>query len=78
MNTQSEWLDIMLGEIARKQEEAARAAAEQALRDASKATVPAGVPSDSDPEKQQGPDMIFTDVGELVAGYGNERTSGDK
>ena len=41
-------------------------------------TVPAGVPSDSDPEKQQGPDMIFTDVGELVAGYGNERTSGDK
>jgi hypothetical protein len=44
MNTQSEWLDIMLGEIARKQEEAARAAAEQALRDTSKATVPAGVP----------------------------------
>jgi len=33
-----------LGEIARKQEEAARAAAEQALRDTSKATVPAGVP----------------------------------
>ena len=28
----SEWLDIMLGEIARKQDEAARAAAEQARR----------------------------------------------
>ena len=44
MNTQSEWLDIMLGEIARKQEEAARAAAEQALRDAAKAAAPAGAP----------------------------------
>jgi len=30
----SEWLKIMLGEIARKQEEAARAAAEQKQRDA--------------------------------------------
>jgi hypothetical protein len=29
----SEWLKIMLGEIARKQEEAARAAAEQKQRD---------------------------------------------
>ncbi len=28
----SEWLDIMLGEIARKQDEAARAAAEAARR----------------------------------------------
>jgi hypothetical protein len=28
----SEWLDVMLGEIARKQDEAARAAAEQARR----------------------------------------------
>lgn len=28
----SEWLDIMLGEIARKQNEAAQAAAEQARR----------------------------------------------
>jgi hypothetical protein len=28
----SEWLKIMLGEIARKQDEAARAAAEQAQR----------------------------------------------
>jgi hypothetical protein len=44
MNTQSEWLDIMLGEITRKQEEAALAAAEQALRDAAKAAAPAGVP----------------------------------
>jgi hypothetical protein len=44
MNTQSEWLDIMLGEIARKQEDAARAAAEEALRDAAKAVAPAGVP----------------------------------
>jgi len=44
MNTQSEWLDIMLGEIARKQEEAALAAAEQALRDAAKAAAPAAVP----------------------------------
>ena len=31
----SEWLDIMLGEIARKQDEAARAEAEQARRAAS-------------------------------------------
>lgn len=29
----SEWLRIMLGEVARKQEEAVRAAAEQKLRD---------------------------------------------
>lgn len=33
MNKLSEWLDLMLGEIARKQDEAARAAAEEALRD---------------------------------------------
>ena len=32
----SEWLKIMLGEIARKQEEAARAAAEQKQREAPK------------------------------------------
>ena len=32
MNKLSEWLDIMLGEIARKQDEAARAASEEALR----------------------------------------------
>ncbi len=32
----SEWLRIMLGEIARKQDEQARAAAEQQLRDARK------------------------------------------
>jgi hypothetical protein len=30
----SEWLRIMLGEVARKQEEAARAAAEQRQREA--------------------------------------------
>jgi hypothetical protein len=34
MNKLSEWLDLMLGEIARKQDEAARAVAEEALRDA--------------------------------------------
>jgi hypothetical protein len=34
MSKFSEWLDIMLGEIARKQDEAARAAAEEALREA--------------------------------------------
>jgi len=33
MSKLSEWLDIMLGEIARKQDEAARAAAEMARRD---------------------------------------------
>jgi len=33
MNKLSEWLDLMLGEIARKQDEAARAAAEEALRE---------------------------------------------
>jgi hypothetical protein len=32
MSKLSEWLKIMLGEIARKQEEAARAAAEQKQR----------------------------------------------
>jgi hypothetical protein len=32
----SEWLKIMLGEIARKQDEAARAAAEQKQRDTQK------------------------------------------
>ena len=34
MSKLSEWLKIMLGEIARKQEEAARAAAEQQQRQA--------------------------------------------
>jgi hypothetical protein len=34
MSKLSEWLRIMLGEIARKQEEEARAAAEQKLRQA--------------------------------------------
>lgn len=34
MATMTEWLKIMLAEIARKQEEAARAAAEQQLRQA--------------------------------------------
>jgi hypothetical protein len=39
----SEWLKIMLGEIARKQEEAARAAAEQKQRDSREVPVrPAG------------------------------------
>jgi hypothetical protein len=33
MSKLSEWLDIMLGEIARKQDEAARAAAEAVLRE---------------------------------------------
>lgn len=32
MGKMSEWLKIMLGEIARKQDEASRAAAEQKLR----------------------------------------------
>jgi hypothetical protein len=36
----SEWLRIMLEEIARKQEEAARAALEQKQREASNATAP--------------------------------------
>ena len=33
MSKLTEWLDLMLGEIARKQDEAARAAAEEALRE---------------------------------------------
>lgn len=33
MSKLSEWLDLMLGEIARKQDEASRAAAEEALRE---------------------------------------------
>ncbi|MEP7312334.1 MAG: hypothetical protein ABI859_07105 [Pseudomonadota bacterium] len=33
MNKLSEWLDVMLGEIARKQDEAARAAVEMARRE---------------------------------------------
>jgi hypothetical protein len=33
MSKLSEWLDVMLGEIARKQDDAARAAAEDALRE---------------------------------------------
>lgn len=32
MGTMSEWLKIMLGEVARKQEESSRAVAEQKLR----------------------------------------------
>jgi hypothetical protein len=44
----SEWLDIMLGEIARKQDEAARAAAEEARR----AQVPSQPQSQSQPASQ--------------------------
>ena len=33
MSKLSDWLDLMLGEIARKQDEAARAVAEEALRE---------------------------------------------
>ena len=40
MSKLSEWLDIMLGEIARKQDEAARAAAEEALREAERRALP--------------------------------------
>jgi hypothetical protein len=40
MTKLSEWLDIMLGEIARKQDDAARAAAEQALRDVERKAAP--------------------------------------
>ncbi len=36
----TEWLDVMLGEIARKQEEAERAAAEQARREAERTSPP--------------------------------------
>ena len=43
----SEWLDIMLGEIARKQDEAARAAAEQARR----ASAAPAQPSEPAPKK---------------------------
>jgi hypothetical protein len=43
MATLTEWLKIMLAEIARKQDEAARAAAEQQARQAQNAsTKPAG------------------------------------
>jgi hypothetical protein len=43
MSKLSEWLKIMLGEIARKQEDAARAAAEQKQRQAQDANSrPAG------------------------------------
>jgi hypothetical protein len=43
MATLTEWLKIMLAEIARKQDEAARAAAEQQARQANKPkTSPAG------------------------------------
>jgi hypothetical protein len=38
MSKLSEWLRIMLGEIARKQEDAARAAAEQQQRQAQEST----------------------------------------
>jgi hypothetical protein len=36
----SEWLDIMLGEVARKQDEAALAAAEQARREGAQPAPP--------------------------------------
>lgn len=43
MATLTEWLKLMLAEIARKQEDAARAAAEQQARQAQKSTTsPAG------------------------------------
>lgn len=43
MATLTEWLKLMLAEIARKQEEAARTAAEQKARQAQKSsTSPAG------------------------------------
>jgi hypothetical protein len=42
MATLTEWLKIMLAEIARKQDEAARAAAEQQARQAQNAAKPAG------------------------------------
>lgn len=46
MNKLTEWLDLMLGEIARKQDEAARAAAERALREAeSRVDSPPPVPA---------------------------------
>lgn len=40
MSKLSDWLDIMLGEIARKQDEAARAAAEEALRESERRAAP--------------------------------------
>jgi hypothetical protein len=40
MSKLSEWLDIMLGEIARKQDEAARAAAEEVLRETERKAQP--------------------------------------
>jgi hypothetical protein len=46
----SEWLDVMLGEIARKQDEAARAAAEQARREAERQ--PPQAPSRPQPESR--------------------------
>jgi hypothetical protein len=47
----SEWLEIMLGEIARKRDEAARALAEQQQREReAAAAAPSGTtPADSDP-----------------------------
>ncbi|MEY4762430.1 MAG: hypothetical protein RLZZ200_2286 [Pseudomonadota bacterium] len=45
MSKLTEWLDLMLGEIARKQDDAARAAAEEALRETEqRATKPAQAP----------------------------------
>ena len=44
MSKLSEWLDVMLGEIARKQDEAARDAAETAQRAAEQSAQPAPVP----------------------------------
>lgn len=40
MSKLTEWLDLMLGEIARKQDEAARAAAEEALRETERRAAP--------------------------------------
>ncbi len=45
MSKLTEWLDLMLGEIARKQDDAARAAAEEALRETERrAATPAQAP----------------------------------
>ena len=49
----TEWLDVMLGEVARKQDEAARAADEQARREAEQAP-PAGATVRPRPEARTG------------------------
>jgi hypothetical protein len=48
MNKLSEWLDVMLGEIARKQDDAARAAAEEVLRESERR---ASAPPTPEPRK---------------------------